>query len=211
MLDTVLFDIDGTLIDTEYANVEGLRRYLKKDHQMECAYPQLRKVFGIPGKEGLRLLGFEESQLVEMHRGWHREAQKLYHTAKVFPGIVAVLEQLRHSGVHVGIVTSKTDQTFASSFEPYGITHFFDFVVTADNTQQHKPHPEPLLYYLAQTQRAAARTIYIGDTLYDQASSLAACVSFGLAEWGAPSDVAFQPTYRLAQPQDILTILGIEL
>lgn len=80
--------------------------------------------------------------------------------------------------------------------------------VLADDTRQHKPHPEPLLYCLDSMQLAPSDVIYIGDTLSDYEAAKNANIDFGYAKWGSVSDHGIDsPTFISEQPADLLTLL----
>lgn len=80
--------------------------------------------------------------------------EKYKDSIRVFNQIPHLLKRLKSSGCQLGIVTSKTRAEFAADFSVFGIDGYFEYIVCADDTQRHKPHPEPLLKYMA---LAAAR------------------------------------------------------
>jgi phosphoglycolate phosphatase-like HAD superfamily hydrolase len=88
-----------------------------------------------------------------------------------------------------------------------GMADYFDYVVCADDTSEHKPHPAPILKFLEISGNDRSEIVYIGDTKYDKECAEGAGVKFGLAVWGAKNADGIDPTYFLHRPDDIFDIL----
>ena len=86
-----------------------------------------------------------------------------------------------------------------------GLMPLFDTVITASDTDRHKPHPDPLELALSQLEIPATEAIYVGDTKYDLEMTHAAGAQFALARWGTAGTTAWQQEADivLAQPTDI--------
>jgi len=108
----------------------------------------------------------------------------------------------------LGIVTSKTAQEVVDEFEPFGLSEYFQHIVSASDTEKHKPNPEPLLKCLDALQVAPEEAIYIGDSIYDFQCAKQAGAKFALAHWGAKSTIGFEEAdYVFYEPKDILAIV----
>ena len=91
------------------------------------------------------------------------------------------------------------------TFDPLGLSSYFEEMITADDTTKHKPHPEPLLSCMERLNAPPSKTIYIGDSIYDMQSAKAAGIKFGLALWGAKTTEKFDSAdYIFKQPIDII-------
>lgn len=205
MYDCVAFDIDGTLLDTEAALISSLQRLALEELNRDLTPSELRFAFGIPGEDTLRRLG-----VPDLHRAcqkWIRYFNEFSSNVRLFDGIQDTLAKLYHEGIPMGIVTSKTREEFIYSFSPFGLDHYFRVVVCADDTEKHKPCPEPVLKFLELAGADKSKTVYIGDTIYDAECALGAGVAFGLAVWGAGRSEGIPATHILQNPSQILDLV----
>ncbi|CEG22799.1 Pyrophosphatase PpaX [Planococcus massiliensis] len=206
MFKYVIFDVDGTILDTERAILKSLDQVLREEGH---AYPieELRFALGIPGQETLRKLKVNDMERV--HSKWSQAVLEFSHEVEVFEGLREVIQSLPVIPVRTGIVTSKTKQQLADEFEPFGLTSNFEQIVCADDTKNHKPHPDPLLLCLAKLNAPPNEAIYIGDSVYDMQCAKEAGVKFALALWGAKRRKGFESAdYVLAEPKDMLQLLN---
>jgi HAD superfamily hydrolase (TIGR01549 family) len=201
---TVIFDIDGTLIDTEQAVLRGLKSMLKTDYGKELSLKELEFAFGLPGSDSLPQFGIQDVPKANLR--WNFFFQQYFHTASVFAGIRELLIALKENRMTTGIVTSKTQNEFKNEFAPFGLSGFFDFVVCSDQTTKHKPDPEPMLKFLEISGARPEDSIYIGDTIYDCRCAQGAGVSFGLAGWGCKHPETIPADYIFHSPTDILSL-----
>lgn len=208
MHNTFIFDIDGTLIDTEQAILCSLQKFLKVDYGRDVDLKDLNFALGIPGVYALRQLGVDD--INEGFDRWDSLMKEYYYTIDVFSGIKELLDELKKHSVMTGVVTSKTNLEFSNDFVPFGLVKHLPYVVCADDTELHKPHPEPLLKFLEISGAEAKSSIYIGDTIYDYECARDAGVDFGLALWGCRNHEAIPAKYKFEKPQDILSLLHDE-
>lgn len=206
MIKCVVFDVDGTLIDTGEAIISSLEKVLKEDLGREFTAEQLTFAFGIPGAVTLEKLGIKdiESSLCK----WVKYMDEFSDSMKVFDGIDNCLRIIKESGIRTGIVTSKTREEFESNFIPFGLGDYFDYVICADDTDRHKPNPEPILKLLELSGYKPADIVYIGDTRYDKECAEGAGVKFGLALWGAKCTEGFESSHIFRVPSDVLDFIA---
>ena len=181
MFKYVIFDVDGTILDTEKAILKSLQKVLKeesKDYQLE----DLRFALGIPGKDTLRRLNIIDVERV--HPKWSKTVLEFSHEVSVFQDLENVLKILSESPVRTGIVTSKTEQELVDEFEPFGLNSFFEYTISASDTEKHKPHPDPLLACLDGLNANQNETIYIGDSIYDMQAQIARALNLPLLYGG---------------------------
>ena len=200
-----VFDIDGTLLDTEQAILHSLRDVIRQTQGREVPPQDLRFALGITGEDALRQLSFGDPAAAQ--RSWDHCMAAYRQTIRLFEGIPPLLAELARRGCTAGIVTSKTREEWEQDFVPFGIAAHFSTVVCADDTRRHKPEAEPLLRYLELAGITAGEALYIGDSIYDSRCAANAGVDFALAGWGAHrTDIP--AAYRLARPQDLLRLAG---
>ncbi len=203
----IVFDIDGTILDTALADLIGLREALLEATCAEHSIEELRPALGVPSADILEKYGIPKEDLRRCAKLWNEAMYRNFESVRVFPGIREAVRRLKEHGFRLGIVTSKTRREYAKEFPQFGVEPFFDVVITADDTVEHKPCPEPLLKYLERAGAKKDRALYIGDSIHDLRAAKAAGVDFALAEWGLNCAEPEKAQYRLAHPEDLFGIL----
>ncbi len=206
----IAFDIDGTLLDTAYTDLLGLRKALKEVTGREESMDALWQFLGMPSVEILQSVGIQDPECIQtIIPLWTEYRKKRADTVRLFPGVRETIRALREAGISTGIVTSKNARGYASDFVPYGIADWFDPVVLSDDTQRHKPYPDPLIAFMRKTGAQAEELLYVGDSVYDSRCAREAGVDFALAIWGSCCPEKISAQHRLEKPQDLLTVLGV--
>lgn len=197
----IIFDIDGTLIDTEYAVLHSLQDTLKTLCNKGVPPEELTFALGITSEDALKRFPVENmSAAVDL---WNENEARYKDTITMFAGIPEALEALLRLGCEMGIITSKTREEYENSFVHFGICQYFKTVICADDTTEHKPTPVPILKYMELTGSERARTLYVGDSKYDAMCARAAGVDFGLAVWGSHTE-SMEADYYFRQPSEIV-------
>ena len=206
--DPVVFDLDGTVVDTVELIVESFR-YATSTVLGEVL-PDEHIIAGVgrPLRAQMERLSVEHAQaLYDVYREYnHRRHDELI---RGYEGIEEVLDALRAAGRRTGIVTSKSRDTTAMAFRAVGLEERFDVVVTATDTTEHKPSPVPLQLCLQRLGATAAGSIYIGDSPYDIQAGAAAGMATAAVAWGVfGRDVllAAGPDFWLDEPRDLLAL-----
>lgn len=200
-----VFDIDGTLLDSEQAAMVSLRQVVEELTGRTPTEEELYATFGLSADVTVGRLGVADVELG--HRMWIDRIGQYRHLMKIFDGVLPMLEALKERGASLGLLTSKYYDEYARDFIPIGISHYFDTVITADDSEAHKPDPAPMLAYLKKSGAKPGDVLFIGDTVHDMACGRDAGVDQALALWGRRVDnPAIEATFRLAQPEDILTL-----
>lgn len=195
----ILFDLDGTLIDT----TELILYCFNHAWQTVCGRTHPPEVFiatmGVPLKDAMgRLLeitdGMRLEQIGELRSTdlivslvqEYRSCNAANHDrlAYRFPAMEGVLPELRDRGYALGVVTSKSRQFAERGLRLCGLWEFVDVFVSMDDTMRHKPHPEPLLLALEKLQVAPQHAVYVGDSRYDMQAGRAAGLRTIAAIWG---------------------------
>lgn len=199
----IVFDIDGTLLDTEYAVLHSLQDTVRELYKKEISVSELRFALGITGADALKILQIEDiSRALGL---WDKNMGKYADTVKVFEGISELLEELLKMDCQMGIVTSKTREEFEHDFGRFGISHYFKTIVCADDTKKHKPDAAPLLKYMELSGADCKEILYVGDSRYDSECAENAGIEFALAVWGSHSR-SVRADYFLEKPLDLSDI-----
>ncbi|MFV0243080.1 MAG: HAD family hydrolase [Lacrimispora sphenoides] len=202
----IVFDIDGTLIDTEYAVLHSLQDTLIAVTGINREINELTFALGIPGKNALKKLNVPEHSISLILGHWEKCMSNYSNTVCVFQGISELLDALVQYGCELGIVTSKTREEFKQDFVPFDISKYFTTIICADDTVEHKPDPDPLFKYMEVSNANNNELIYIGDSVYDWECAKSAKVDFALAGWGSLSREILAD-YYLEKPDDLLLIM----
>ncbi|MCE5170017.1 HAD family hydrolase [Paenibacillus profundus] len=206
MYNCIIFDVDGTLIDTEQALIASLKQVLYEELGAVYEDEKLHLILGIPGRDALMKLEVKEIDTVQAK--WNQYLQENAHLTTVFSGIEHVLKTLHERGMAAGIVTSKTRQELIDDFVPFGLSSYVPNAICADDTLRHKPHPEPLLAFIKKYGVDPTKAIYIGDTSYDMEAAHGAGIDFALALWGSKKEISGHVRYQLQSPLDILQLIA---
>ncbi|WP_271808894.1 HAD family hydrolase [Clostridium beijerinckii] len=207
MYNCIIFDIDGTLLDTEIAVLSSLQKLVFEELNENLSFDELRFALGIPGEVTLNKLGI--TNILDCNVKWNKYLKEYFHNVKVFDGIKDTLIKLNEIGILTGIVTSKTKEEFLNDFAPFELNNYFKLVVCADDTEEHKPNPEPILKFIELSGANKSKTIYIGDTRYDMDCAFGAGIDFALALWGAKSSIGINANYILENPKQILKLAKV--
>ncbi|GCF94863.1 phosphatase [Enterococcus florum] len=208
MIKTILFDVDGTLIDTEYVSVQSLKETLKEERNLTLSDKELEFSLGIPGARALERFTDSPEEIEQLLASWMKRMREYTHHARLFNGILELLQELKQLGYRLGVVTSKLRSDAVVEFAAFGLNTFFDVIITADDTPLHKPNPEPLLKALEELNADNQASLYIGDSLYDMLCAESSGVDFLLARWGAKEKPEFsRAAYQLETPADLLPYL----
>ncbi|ERI93867.1 HAD hydrolase, family IA, variant 1 [Clostridiales bacterium oral taxon 876 str. F0540] len=205
MYDYIIFDIDGTLLDTEFAVLSSLQKLVLEELNKDLSFDELSFALGIPGEISLNQLGI--SNVSDCNAKWNKYLKEYFHRIKVFDDIKDTLIKLNELGISTGIVTSKTREEFTDNFTPFELNDFFKIVICADDTEKHKPNPDPILKFIELSGADKSKAIYIGDTKYDMECAKGAGIDFALALWGAKSSFGINPNYILENPKQILKLV----
>lgn len=200
----VIFDLDGTLLNTEEMNIVPLKRLIKEELNQEIAYEELLKYRAYPGKKALDLLGFIDIE--KSYSKWVQYVNDYEFGASLYHGWDEVIIKLDEKGILCGISSSKTRAQYEIDFLKTGLQKYMKGIVLAEDTEKHKPDPQPLLKAAKIIGAEPSETLYIGDTVVDYQATKAAGMDFALAKWGAISSDGIVADYELDEPLDLLKI-----
>lgn len=199
----IVFDVDGTLIDTEFAVLHSLQDILKDVLGQKFSLKELEFTLGITGENALKQLKVTDIQkTLEL---WNEKLELYKDKVVVFEGIKDLLQALTKKEYQLGIVTSKTRNEYKVEVTPFELDKYFDIIICADDTSNHKPNPEPLLKYIELSQVDLKEIIYIGDSVYDYECATSANIDFAFAKWGNKRQ-NIDAKYILESSMDLLNI-----
>ena len=211
-INTVLFDLDGTLIDTNNLIITSFMHTLdhyypgqyKREDVLEFIGPPLYDTF----------VSMDKDRVEEMITHY-REFNLAKHDELVneFEGVFKTVQTLHEKGLKLGIVTSKMSPAVIMGLKLTKLDQFFDVVVALDHVTKAKPDPEPIHIALQQLGSKPEETIMIGDNHHDILSGKNAGTKTAAVSWtlkGVEYLQQFEPDYVLTHMEDLLDILGVE-
>ncbi len=204
MFKYVVFDVDGTMIDTEQAVRYAYQSVIYKKHGRYFSDEELLAGYGVPTPQSLERYGFTDIEAaVSDYYGY---LVKGFEKATAFEGITDLLDTLLDMNIPLAVVTSRCKYEIEVDPCFQSILSKFKAVVCSEDTALHKPHPEPLLKAMELLGAAASDTIYIGDTLFDSQCAKSAGVIFALAMWGSNNSQNITADYYLKAPFELLDL-----
>ncbi|MBE0416326.1 MAG: HAD-IA family hydrolase [Coriobacteriia bacterium] len=180
----LLFDLDGTLIDTVALILSSFRHATNEVLGSPLPDEVLMRNVGVPLAVQMREFAPEHAdELLRVYR----EHNSRIHDDMVaeYPGTRETLEELAGHGFPMGVVTSKGTPMTRRGLDAFGLGRFFEVVVTSDDVEIFKPEPHPLLRAAELIGVPAEECLYLGDSPHDMSAAIAAGSVSVAALWGA--------------------------
>lgn len=180
----VLFDLDGTLIDSIALLIASME-YAFGDREQRPPVAEWVAMIGTPLDAMLRRWAVSDADVIAL-RARYREYQLEHHDTMTaaYPHAVEAVRALHDAGHPLAIVTSKLEAGARRSLAHIGIEKCFSAVVGIDATTRHKPLPEPVWFALERLGVPRHRALFVGDSTHDMRAGHAAGVVTGAALWG---------------------------
>jgi pyrophosphatase PpaX len=214
----ILFDLDGTLVDTTELILASFAWTFQ--HHLPGRLPArdaLIHTFGRSLPAVLRELAVEHDDgdpdvLTAQMLATYRDFQLERHDTLIqpFPGVAEMLRELRARQRRLGLVTSKREGFARRGLAVFGLEALFEVAVFHDDTTRHKPQPEPLLLAAERAGLMPGDVVYVGDSIHDVAAGRAAGMRTVAVLWG-PFDRAVLeragPDHFVERPEDLVALL----
>lgn len=185
----VMFDCDGTLVDSQHAIVAGVAAACEALGLKMPSAEAIKRGVGLPLGVGIgRLFPGHGPELQDRITQFYKEnffrlRQRPEHAEPLFPGIIETLDALRDAGCLLGVATGKSRRGLIATLERHGLAQRFDVLQTADDAPG-KPNPGMLLNAMSALAVAPSDTVMIGDTTFDIDMARAARVTAIGVAWG---------------------------
>jgi pyrophosphatase PpaX len=179
----VLFDLDGTLVDSGSMILASFRHATRTVLAREIADEVLlAQVGGSTLDEQMRAI--DPARVDDLVASYREHNRPLHDELQPCAGVVDVLERLHGEGRRLGVVTAKRQSTVGLAFRVLPLAHLFDAVVASDDVQRGKPHPDGILRALELLGASPREAAYVGDSPYDVEAAKRAGVASVAAGWG---------------------------
>ncbi len=214
-IDTILFDFDGTIMDTNDMIIKSWQYTFEQLRGKKAEESVLLATFGEPLKMTMHhFFGGDADEVeknVEIYRSYQKE--HFLDLIQLFPGVYEMLEELRKKGFRMALVTSRLKPTTYQGLDKFGIEKFFDVIITADDVTKHKPDPQPIDIALKNLESSREQAVMVGDTKQDILCAKNAGVPAVLVNWSAaiPKGTAsgeYVPDYCLETPGQLIDLIS---
>jgi pyrophosphatase PpaX len=205
--ETVLFDLDGTLIDSTRLIIESYHHTMRVHRGQTLPDAEWIKGLGTPLRVQFRRFTEDPAELQRMI-DTYREWNLAHHDAMVraFPGAVAAVTSLKARGARLAIVTSKNRHGVERGLTLCGFDDLFDELVTSDDLEASKPDPAPVVAALGRLAVPAPSALFVGDSPHDIAAGRDAGTRTAACLWGPftrDALAAERPDYWLDSFQEL--------
>jgi pyrophosphatase PpaX len=209
---TILFDLDGTLIDTNELIIQSflhtLQHYYPDQYKREDVLPfmgpTLVETFGSMNPDNIE-------EMIKTYRTFNISNHDLL--VKEFEGVKETVIALKEKGYKIGIVTSKMSDVVMKGLKLTELDPYFEIIVALDHVEKAKPDPGPILMALEKLDSTPEETIMVGDNHHDIVGGQNAGVRTAAVAWsikGREYLTTFNPDYMLENMTDLLSILEAE-
>lgn len=212
---TVLFDLDGTLIDTAPDMAAALELLCDEEQQQRLPFSEVRPVVS-NGSLALITLAFgselDQRTLERLKKRYLEIYQDhLAVNSRLFDEMEQMLQQLEQRNIKWGVVTNKPGWLTEPLMQALDLDQRAACIVSSDSTQNRKPHPEPMYFACRQTNAQPEQCIYVGDARRDIEAGQNAGMKTIVAEYGYIGDWEntsdWQADFSIQSPSQLLTLL----
>jgi pyrophosphatase PpaX len=207
----ILFDLDGTLIDSGPIILASMKHASRTVLGIEVAEAELRALIGGPGLAA-QMRGLDPNRVDELVDAYRAHNEPLHCELEAFDGMLAVLPRLRGRGQRLGIVTAKRRATVKLAFDRFPVLEeLTEVLIGSDDTERHKPDPDPLLEALARLGAGPHEAAYVGDSPFDVQAARAGGLFAVAVGWGGihadEALLAEEPDILVHDPEELIDVL----
>ena len=207
----ILFDLDGTLIDSGPIIMASMRHASVTVLGREPDEEAVRAAIGGHGLVS-QMRDLDPDRVDELIDVYRAHNEPLHATLETFDGVPELLRELVRRGHQLGIVTAKRRSTVHLAFDRFPfLTELTDVLVGSEDTERHKPDPDPVLEALDRLGATPEEAVYVGDSPFDiQAGNAAGAYTIAVGWGGIHPDerlLAAEPGALVQHPEEILTLV----
>ncbi|MBD7908932.1 pyrophosphatase PpaX [Sporosarcina gallistercoris] len=208
---TILFDLDGTLLDTNELIMQSFERLLGNHYPGQYTRKEILPFLGPTLAETFNKMDPSKTEvMIQEYREWNMANHD--RLVAEFDGVTEVLTQLANNGIRMAIVSTKRNDMVRKGLDLIGITQLFEVIIGLDDVQRPKPDPEPLLLAIDRLDASKEEVLMVGDNFHDIEGGKNAGVRTAAVAWSAKGPEflsTFNPDYMLTHISDLYEIVGV--
>ena len=205
----ILFDLDGTLLDTNELIIQSFQHTYKRHLNKHVDKEYIIKSFGEILKITLdREFGEVSDEAIKTYRGF--QVGNFEKLISMHSGVADGVKELHRLGYKLGIVTSRLNESAIRGLKHFGLMDYFESIISADDTEIHKPDPTPALMALAQLGGKVQETMIVGDSSFDILCGKNAGMTSVAVGWSAlPKEIIIkcEPNYVVESMEDLVALI----
>jgi len=205
----ILFDLDGTLLNTNKLIIESFKYTLKKHLDINIDDSDILKYFGEPLM--VTLERFSKEKAKEMFDTYIKYNESIHDDmVEVFGDVESLLEEILKMGCKTAVVTSKRKALAERGLRLFDLLKYFDDIIALEDTEKHKPDPEPILEAISRLNANKNEALMVGDSEFDIKCAKNAGVDSVFVSWsqaGDYQDNSIKPDYIIKDISEIIYIL----
>ncbi|MNM09355.1 Pyrophosphatase PpaX [compost metagenome] len=211
MIECVLFDLDGTIVNTNELIISSFMYTLEQHALPALTREQMIPYMGTSLPAQLRV--FTNLEDVSPLEASYRHYQTEHHDEliKAFPNVNETLEVLRSRGIKLGVVTTKIRPNTIRALEMFDLLKYMDTIVTLNDVEKVKPHAEPVLTAVGNLEVNPEKTLMVGDSPVDIQSGKNAGVLTAAVAWSLKGEEMlreYEPDFILQDMTDLCDLVG---
>jgi pyrophosphatase PpaX len=205
----LLFDLDGTLLDTNELIIQSFKYTSKKYLNQEMPREHIIKTFGEILQETMeREFGEYAEEALKTYRSF--QGQNFYDYIMTYTGVKETIQKLYKKGYKMGVVTSRLRESTVRGLKHFDLYRYFECIISANDTDKHKPDPTPALMALDKMKGKPEEAVLIGDSPFDILCAKNAGILSVAVGWSAlPRELYMQhnPDYVIESMEEFVDIL----
>ena len=205
----ILFDLDGTLLDTNDMIIQSFNHTYRKHLQKEVPREEIVRNFG---ETLITTLTRDCPHCVEEALATYRgfQVENFDRLITIHTGVKEYVKKLHDRGYVLAIVTSRLSESVMRGLNHFDLTGYFDCIIGADDTEKHKPDPEPALMALEKLGFRPEEAIFVGDSPFDVLCAKNAGITSVVVSWSAlPREVYMEhnPDYVVDSMEELMELV----
>jgi len=209
MIKAIIFDFDGTLINTNQLVKDGLNNLAQIHLGRPLTHMELCELNGKHLNDQIRYITKDNIKQTVLHfKKWYAENHNKL--ASTFKGIPELLQILRHEKIQMGIVSNNSTLPVQQGLNHLNFNHYFQDIITSDDVAKPKPDPEGIECILKKMNLRSEEVLYVGDSPSDVLAAKNANVKSCLVDWTVLSETEkrkLSADYRIQKPLEILSLI----
>lgn len=165
MIKAILFDFDGTLMNTNELIFASYGYAFRTVLGRDVTQKEIHDMYGKPLYTSLAVYGEYQDELYRVYREYNESNHD--RLVKFFDGAAEGVKKLHENGYKLAVVTSKREVTLKRGIKLLGLESCFDVLITPADTDKHKPDPEPILLACKKLGVTADESVMVGDSIFD--------------------------------------------